>query len=162
MAAVTKVSKFSSGQLPVVTGDCAGDVIVNEYFIDVTAAQIDANNMFDLGPLPAYHTVVDMILVPDDLDTGGSPALTLDVGLLSGTVGDDVSNRTIGAEFFSASNAGQTGTAARMSLASGFKVKPTEADRSIGVKVVTDAATAAAGRIRALVFMAPMDHNVQF
>lgn len=161
MTAVTKVSKFSAGTLPVVTGDCAGDVVVNEYFIDVTAAQIDAGNMFDLGPLPAYHTVVDMILIPDDLDTG-TPAITLDVGLLSGTVGDSTSDRTIGAEFFSASTAAQGGTATRMSLASGFKVLPTEADRSIGVKVVTDAATAAAGRIRVLTFMAPADHKVQF
>lgn len=162
MAAVTKVSKFSAGTLPVVTGDCAGDVVVNEYFIDVTAAQIDADNMFDLGPLPAFHTVVDMILVPDDLDTNASPALTMDVGILSGTVGDATSARTVGAEFFSASTAAQGGTAARMTMASGFKVKPSGADRSIGVKVVTDAATAAAGRIRALVFMAPMDQNVQF
>lgn len=162
MAAVTKVSKFSTRQLPVVTGDCAGDVVVNEYFIDVTAAQIDADNMFDLGPLPANHTMVDAILIPDDLDTGGSPALTLDVGILSGEVGDATSDRTIGAEFFSASTAAQGATPTRMSLATGFKVKPTSTDRSIGVKVVTDAATAAAGRIRLLAFMAPVDGNLQF
>lgn len=161
MPAVTKVSGFSNSTLPVINGDCAGDVVVNQYFIDVSAAQIDAGNMFDVGVLPAYHTVVDMILIPDDLDTG-SAALTLDVGLLSGTVGDDVSTRTIGAEFFSASTAGQAGTLTRMSLATGFKILPTEVDRSIGVKVVTDAATAAAGRIRLLVSIAPMDHKVQF
>ncbi|HEX5362341.1 MAG TPA: hypothetical protein VFW49_14840 [Fluviicoccus sp.] len=161
MTAVTKVSPFSASTLGYVTGDCAGDVVVNEYFIDVTAAQIDAGNMFDVGILPAYHTVVDMILIPDDLDTG-TPAITLDVGLLSGTPGDAISDRTIGAEFFSASTAAQGGTATRMSLASGFKVKPTESDRSIGVKVVADAATAAAGRIRLLCFMAPADHQVQF
>lgn len=161
MAAVTKVSKFSEGTLGTVTGDCAGDVVANEFFIDVTAAQIDAGNMFDVGILPAYHTIVDMILIPDDLDTG-TPAITLDVGLLSGTPGDATSDRTIGAEFFSASTAAQGGTATRMSLASGFKVIPTEADRSIGVKVVTDAATAAAGRIRLLCFMAALDHKVQF
>jgi len=162
MAAVTKVSKFSDGTLTAVTAACAGQVVVNEYFIDVTAAQIDAGNMFDVGPLPAYHTVTDMVLIPDDLDTGGSPALTLDVGLLSGTVGDSASDRTIGAQFFSASTAGQTGTAARMTLASGFKVIPTELDRSIGVKVVADAATAAAGRIRLLVTMTAADHKLQF
>jgi hypothetical protein len=161
MAAVTKVSPFSDGQIAVITGDCAGDVVVNEFYIDVTAAQIDADKMFDVGVLPAYHTVVDMILIADDLDTG-SPALTLDVGLLSGTVGDATGDRTIGAEFFSAATSGQAGTAVRMSLPSGFKIKPTEADRSIGVKVVTDAATAAAGRIRLLTFMAPADHKIQF
>ena len=162
MAAVTKVSKFSDGTLGTVTGDCAGDVVVNEYFVDVTAAQIAADAMFDVGILPAYHTIVDMVLIPDDLDTDATPAITLDVGLLSGTPGDATSDRTIGAEFFSASTAAQGGTATRMSLASGFKVIPTEADRSIGVKVVTDADVAAAGRIRLLCFMAPVDHKVQF
>lgn len=161
MAAVTAVSKFSDGTLSVVSGDCAGDVVVNEYFIDVTAAQIDAGNMFDLGPLSAYHRVVDMTLIPDDLDTG-SPAITLDVGIMTGAVGDATSARTMGAEYFSASTAAQGATPTRMSLATGFKVLPTEADRSIGVKVVTDAATAAAGRIRVLVFSAPSDHKLTF
>jgi hypothetical protein len=162
MAAVTKVSKFSEGTLPTITAKQAGELIVNEYFVDITAAQIAAGAMFDVGPLPANHTVVDMILIPDDLDGDASPALTLDVGLLSGTVGDATSDRTIGAEFFSDSTAGQAGTVTRMSLATGFKVLPTEADRSIGVKVETDAATAAAGRIRLLVTMAALDHKVQF
>ena len=162
MAAVTKVSKFSAGTLGTITSDCAGCVIVNEYWIDVTAAQIDAGNMFDVGPLPAYHTVTDMILIPDDLDTNATPTITLDVGILSGTVGDSTSDRTIGAEFFSASTAAQGGTPTRMSLATGFKVIPTETNRSIGVKVVADAATAAAGRIRLLVSMAAVDHKVQF
>jgi hypothetical protein len=155
-------SKFSSGQLGTVTGDCAGDVVVNDYFIDVTAAQIEADNIFDLGILPAYHTVVDAILIPGDLDTNASPALTLDVGIMSGTPGDTETARTCGAELFSASTAAQGGTATRASAATAFKIKATEADRSIGVKVVTDAATAAAGRIRVRVLMAPSDHNVQF
>lgn len=162
MAAVTAASKFSKRTLGHVTGDCAGDVVVNEYFIDITAAQIAANAMFDVGVLPAYHTVVGMKLIPDDLDTDVSPALTLDVGLLSGTPGDETSDRTIGAEFFSASTVGQGGTVGDMTLASGYKILPTEEDRSIGVKVVTDAATAAAGRVRLLVEMAPADHKVQF
>lgn len=161
MAAVTKVSPFSDNVQPTNYGDCAGDVVVNQFYIDVTAAQIDAGNMFDVGILPANHTVVDMILIPGDLDSG-TPAITLDVGILSGDVGDATSTRTMGAEFFSASTAAQGGTAERMSLASGFKVLPTEADRSIGVKVVTDAATAVAGRIRLLCFTAPMDHKTQF
>lgn len=161
MAAVTKVSKFSEGTLPHATANFAGEVIVQQYWVDVTAAQIEAAAMYDLGPLPAYHTVVDMILIADDLDTGVA-AVTLDVGLLSGTVGDATSDRTIGAEFFNNDTAAQAGTASRMSLATGFKVLATESDRSIGVKVEVDAATAAAGRIRALVFMTASDHKVQF
>lgn len=156
-------SKFVTGQLATVTGDCAGEVVVNDYFIDVTAAQIEADNVFEIGVLPAYHTVVDAILVPGDLDTNASPALTLDVGIMSGTVGDTGNTeRTCGKELFDASTAAQTGAAARATAATAFKIKPVEYDRSIGVKVVTDAATAAAGRIRLRLLVAGSDHKVQF
>lgn len=161
MAAVTKVSPFSDNVQPTAYGDCAGDVIVNQFYIDITAAQIAAGAMFDIGILPAYHTVVDMVLVPDALDSGVD-AITLDVGMLTGDVGDATSDRTMGAEFFSGSTAAQAGTATRMTLATGFKVIATEADRSIGVKIVVDAATAVAGRIRLLTFTAPSDHKTQF
>ncbi len=162
MAAITAASKFASNQLGTIYGDCAGDLVVNQFFIDLTAAQVVNGNFFDVGLLPAYHTVVDMVLIPDDLDSNGTPTITLDVGLLSGTPGDTTSNRTIGAEFFSGDTGARTGALARMSLATGFKVLPTEADRSIGVKIAAAVATAAAGRVRLLVTTAPMDHKVQF
>lgn len=158
----TIASKFATGALPTVTGDCAGDVVSADYFMDVTAAQIVAGDIIDLGPLPAYHTVSDAILIPDDLDTNGAPTLTLDVGIMSGTPGDTTSVRTCGAEIFSASTAGQTGVVARPTLPSAFKILPTELDRSIGVKFLAGAATAAAGRVRVRVFMHPADHKVQF
>ena len=156
-------SKFIIGKLPTVTGDCAGDVVINDYFIDVTAAQIEADNIFELGILPANHTVVDAILLADDLDTNATAALTLDVGLMSGTIGDTVStDRTCGKEIFDAATGGQSGAAVRASAATAFKIKSTGANRSIGAKVVTDAATAAAGRLRVRLVMAASDPNVQF
>lgn len=162
MTAVTKVSKFSDGTLPTVTANVAGEVICSQAFIDLTAAQVANGNYFDLCPLPAYHRVVDMVLIPDDLDTNGSPTITLDVGLLTGTVGDAVGDRTIGTEFFSGEIGARTGAIARMSLPGGFKVAATEADRSIGLKVSAAVATAAAGRVRVLVFMASSDHKLTF
>lgn len=155
-------SKFAKGTLPVVTGDCAGDVVVNEYFVDLTAAQVVLNDIVDLGILPAYHTVVDAVLIPDDLDTNGTPTLALDVGIMSGTPGDTVTARTCGAEFFAADIGARSGTLARMSLASGFKVQAKGVDRSIGVKFQAAAATAAAGRVRLLVTMAQVDQNIAF
>src|SRR5512133_3581378 len=128
----TLLSKFASSQLQTASADRAGDVIVNDYFITLTTAQMTLGAIIDLGLLQANMTVSDMILVPDDLDTGA--AMTLDVGLLSGTPGD-TAVRTCGAEFFSGAVAAQTGVAVRMSLASGFKVGATSADRSIGVKI---------------------------
>lgn len=161
MTVVIRQSDHIKSILSTITADCAGDVVVNDYFYDLTAAQNLTGDIIDIGILPAYHTVSDMILICDDIDTG-SPAITLDVGLMSGTPGDTTNTRTCGAEFFSASTAGQAGTAARPTLTSAFKVLATELDRSIGVKVLLQAATPATGRIRLRVFMHPSDHKTQF
>lgn len=155
-----RASQFITGQLSTIVGDCAGDTIVNDYFYDLPTAQNVTGDIIDIGVLPAYHTVGDVILVPDDLDSATS--MTLDVGIMSGTPGDTVSARTCGTEFFAASTAAQTGAVARPTLASAFKVIPTEADRSIGVKIAAQAGTAVAGRIRMRLFMHTSDHKVQF
>ncbi len=157
-----RASKFSQGTLSTVVADCAGDTVVQDFFFDITAAQLVLNDIIDIGPLPAYHTVSDAMLIVDDLDTGGSPAVALDVGIMSGTVGDTVSARTVGAELFSADTTARTGGMTRMSLKTGVLIKPTEADRSIGVKIQAAAATAAAGRIRVRVWMHTADHTFQF
>lgn len=161
MTVVIRQSDFIKNILPTVSGACAGDVVVNDYFYDLPAAQNLTGDIIDLGILPAYHTVSDMILFADDLDTG-TPAMTLDVGLMSGTPGDTTNTRTCGAEFYSASTSAQASTVARPTLKTAFNQIPTEADRSIGVKVLLQAATAAAGRIRLRVFMHAADHKVQF
>lgn len=155
-------SKYATSVLTTVTADCAGDVVSNDYFYDLTAAQNVTGNIIDIGILPAGHTISDVILLPDDLDTNVSPAMTLDVGIMSGTPGDTVTARTCGAEIFSASTAAQGATVTRASLKTAFIILPTEVDRSIGVKVLLQAATAAAGRIRLRVFMHAADHKVQF
>jgi predicted RecA/RadA family phage recombinase len=155
-------SDFSKGLRPTVTADCAGGVVVQDLFIDVTAAQIVSGDIVDLGILPAYHTVVDAVLLPDDLDSNATATLTLDVGLMSGTPGDTETARTCGAELFSGDTGAQSGTATRMSAAGGFKILATESNRSIGVKFATAAATAAAGRIRLRLLMTAADHKVQF
>lgn len=157
-----RASQFITNQLPTITADSAGDTVVNDYFFDITAAQIVANDIIDLGILPAYHSVSDAVLLPDDLDTNGAATITLDVGIMSGTPGDTASARTCGAEIFSASTAAQSGAAVRPTLPSAFKILAAELDRSIGVKIVTGAATATAGRVRLRVFMHAADHKVQF
>lgn len=163
MPQVTALSKFANGTLPTIYGSEAGDVQVQDLFIDLTAAQIVLNNIFDLGVLPAGHKVVDAILIPDDLDSNGTPTIALDVGILTGTPGDDVSSsRVCGAELFSADTGARTGTLARMSLAGGFRITPTESDRSIGLKIQAAPATAAAGRVRLQLRYAPMDHKITF
>lgn len=158
----TKASTFTKWATTSITGDCAGEVITNDYFVDLLASDIVLNDVIDIGLLPANHTVVDMILIPDDLDTNGAPTLALDVGVMSGTPGDTISARTCGNEFFAASTAAQSGTPTRMSKKDGFLVKPTAADRSIGVKFQASAATAAAGRLRLRVLMTQASPEIQF
>lgn len=156
----TIASQFATGQLATVSGDCAGDVIVGDYFMDITTAQNVTGTIIDLGILPAGHTVSDVILIPDDLDT--ATGMTLDVGIMSGTPGDIVSVRTCDAVIFAASTAAQTAAVARPTLATAFKILPTSVDRSIGVKIAAQATTAVAGRIRVRVFMHPADTQTQF
>ena len=157
-----RLSKFAECVLGYVTGSCAGDVIVQDYFYDLPTAQNVTGDIIDLGTLPANHTISDVILICDDLDAGGSPAIALDVGIMSGTPGDNLIARTCGAEIFSGATTAQAGGVAYPTLKTAFNILPVEYDRSIGVKIATKSATPAAGRIRLRVFMHPADHKVQF
>lgn len=155
-----RTSKFASNQLAIVTADCAGDTVSNDFFYDLTAAQNVTGDIIDIGTLPAYHTISDVVLIPDDLDSATS--MTLDVGIMSGAPGSTDVSRTCGAEVFAASTAAQTGAVARPTLKTAFNILPTETDRSIGVKIAAQAGTAVAGRIRLRVFMHAADHKLQF
>ena len=137
------VSKVSDGQLSVIVPDCAGEVVRNFYEFDTAGVTLAQGDIIDIGVLPANATVADAVIVTDDLDTNGTPTLVVDVGVMSGTVGTKVV-RTCGAELFSGSTAGQAGGVERMSLKTGFRIEKVGYDRSIGVKITTAQAFAAA------------------
>lgn len=136
-----------AGRGNVIVPDCAGDIVRNRYVLDLSdelkGITLQVGDIVDLGPLPATYTVMDIFIDSDDLDTGGSPALAFDVGVMSGTVGDTASARTCGAEFFSGATIAQTGGVVRTTAKTAFRVVPTGADRSIGLKVTAAAATQA-------------------
>ena len=156
----TILSQFSARTLTTVTAPTAGNVAVNDYFIDLTAAQLVAGNIIDLGVLPANHTVTDAVLISDALGAG----MTVNIGIMSGIPGDDLSARTCNSEFYAASNAPGDGAAAisRMTAKTGFLVKAEEFDRSIGIQIVAAPTAPAAGRIRLRVLMHGSDHKVTF
>lgn len=158
--ATIRQSDFIKRIQPTVSSGEAGNVIVNDYFYDLPTAQNVTGDIIDMGVLPAYMTVSDVVLVADDIDSGAGAVL--DVGIMSGSPGDTNTDRTCGAEIFSGATTGQAGGVARPTLASAFKILATEADRSIGVKIATQSATAVAGRIRLRVFMHAADHKTQF
>jgi hypothetical protein len=128
-----------------------GGVIACETFEYSLSAALALADIIEIGILPGNARIVDAIIDTDDLDTGGSPALTLDVGIMSGTVGDADTARTVGTELFAASTIGQAGGMARTTK--GQRSTPTPLDRSIGVKVAAAPATGAtSGKIRLTVF----------
>lgn len=148
-----------SGPVPIAYPDCAGDVVVNRYEIDLASAPLKGvtlaqGDILDIGIIPATSQVVDVIIDADDVDTGGSPALAFDVGVLTGDPGT-TGTRTCGNEFFAASTVAQAGGVARMAKAAGFRVARAAKDTSVGVKITAAAATqATSGKIVVSVLVA--------
>lgn len=91
---------------------------------EVTTALV-VNDVIEMVRLPKGATVVDIILVTDDLDSDGTPAITLDVGYGGN---DDY--------FLAASTIGQAGGIVRASAATAFPLTLTEED-TIDVHVDT-------------------------
>ena len=67
--------------------------VVGDY---VTVAGIVLNDVIEMGILPAGYVPIDAKFLCDDVDSNGSPLLTLDCGIMTGTPGDAVSVRTCG------------------------------------------------------------------
>ena len=111
-----------------------GANLVAEAFLFPAAPE--ANDTIEMFTLPKGAVLADMILDADDLDTGGTPAIALQVG--DGTTAD---------KFFAANNVAQAGGIARMDK-KGNTGAALAADTKVVVKVSTGPATGAAGTIR--------------
>lgn len=128
------------------------DITVREK-ITLTAAQVAINNVLELAVLPANCVPVDYVLIADDLDSGGSPTSTIDLGILT-TALDAVSTAAAdgGDEWVDGSNLTQAGgillaTASKAANEVLGAVQPAGVDRVVGVKLMTASATPAAGSI---------------
>lgn len=130
----------------------SGIVVCDTFEYDFVAASFPVlNDIIEMGELPGYSKVVDMILDTDDIDDAAG--LVLDVGIMDGTFGDATSVRTCGNEFFDGSTLGQAGGVARMTLQTGFNVDSIpDVGRGIGVKIATAAGTPGTGTLRLKVF----------
>ena len=124
----------------------AGSAVTHRYEVDILAATV-AGDIYEVAPIPPGCRVTDIVLDSDDLDTGGSAAMVLDVGIMSGDWGSTAQDRTCGDEFFDGATTAQAGGVARPTLASAYRTCKSGRARSIGIKVVTKAATAQAGKI---------------
>mgnify|MGYP000279349329 CR=1 FL=1 len=120
---------------PSMTVTGVGQATVNRGKFTVATA-LSAADTVGLCKLPAGHVPVDFILDSEDLDTNGSPTITLKAGILGG--GDD-------GAFFAADAVGQGGGIKRLDLAGGVNIIAADVDRVVGITVVAGAATGATG-----------------
>lgn len=132
--------------------------LVGDY---VTVAGIAANDVIEMVNLPAGYVPVDWIVASEDLDSDGTPAITLDAGVISGAAGAADNARTCANEAFAASTVGQAGGIARMDKATGALIAPTTADRGLGLKVAAAADVLVVGaKIRMTVIARPALNGV--
>lgn len=136
----------------------------------IVAAQFAVNDVLEMIPWPAGTVPVRLTAKVEDLDSNGTPLVTLDFGVLTGswledTVGNDGSTaRTCGTDFATASTVGQAGGAIDVAANLLLGLVPDKTlDRSIGFKVAAAAATLTAGaKITVCGVFAPAPVNMAF
>lgn len=133
----TVYSSNAAGVRPALTRADAGCVGINHGVFSLTAALI-VNDTIRICKLPAGEVPVDFILGSDDLDSGGSPAIVLKVGI-EDTVGDTSDDDAL----ILGSTVAQAGGIARMDAVAGRRLAPVQYDRYITIKVSTAPATGA-------------------
>ena len=140
-------SKWAAGLLNVPYPSYAGHLVAVRFSFVFLAAQLVLNDIIELACLPAGCSLFGATLDSDDLDTGGSPAVSFDLGLMSGDWGDPSQSRTVGAELFSGTTVARAGGLDRPVLASAWRIAPAAKPRSIGLKIAAAPATAAGGEV---------------
>jgi hypothetical protein len=109
------------------------------------AAALVINDVLDLGFLPAGHVPVDCMLDSDDLDTNGTPTITLSVGVLNaGKTAISTAAADGGAAWILASTVAQAGGLVRPTIAAITRCASSETPRSVGVLVAAAPATGTA------------------
>lgn len=113
----------------------ASGVVHCAYAEVVTTAALTTSDTLNFFDLPPNARIVGATLEATDLDTNGTPLLTLNIG--------DSGSAT---RLFSASTVGQAGTAAAATAVGGLHYKTTAKTRIVGVPAA-NAATGVAGSV---------------
>lgn len=141
-----KQSAWAKGEFQAPVSREGGGVCAEKYKFTITE-DVASGEIIELAILPAFHQVVDAILIVDEAGTA-----TYDVGLMTGEVGaktnSDGTTRTCGNELFAAAADAST---TRMTKPAGFRIMPVEQHRSIGVK--PSAAVTASGQVIELILL---------
>lgn len=129
--ASTLQSENVKGSRPAVIAAGAETVTVRGEY-DLSAALV-INDLIELVKLPADHVIVDCVLDTDDLDSNGTPLISLGVGKTAGTCVELIASNTIG----------RTGGMARLDVSTGLRIAPVQTETKLGVKVIAAPATGA-------------------
>ncbi|MBM3380183.1 MAG: hypothetical protein ACKO3C_12995 [Betaproteobacteria bacterium] len=117
------------------------EVVAVRYAVDLTAADLDAGDVGAVGILPAGCVPVSLVIDADDLDSHATPTLVSAVGLLN-AAGTDLAT-----VFAAGLTVGQSAGVTTLSSLALQRLSATQADRLLGLKVTTGAATKAAGQV---------------
>lgn len=137
-------SAWALGQKQVARPQTAHNTHSQLFIVDVPAAGFAQDDILELAVLPPYARIIDAAIIP----VGSLGAATVDVGIMTGSVGEtlnsDGSARTVGAELFT----GAAITALlRLSKVDSLLLAATEKPRSIGVKFGAAVAAGAGKKI---------------
>lgn len=136
-------------EMPIASHGEAGTVRCARFKVTVGAA-LTTSDAIQFGYVPHYARIVDATLKATDMDTNGSPTLTLNVG----DSGD-------ADRLFAASTVGQAGTIARMTATTGFGYRYDTPTLITGVPAA-NAATGVAGTIELFLFYTVEDDGVGY
>lgn len=145
----TYSSQQVTDRMPIPSHGFGSSVYCQRFKITTTAA-LTTSDVLRFGYLPKYARVVDAWLKASDLDTNGTPTIALNVG----DSGD-------ADRLFAASTVAQTGTVAKMTVATGFGYRYDDETLITGAPS-TNAATGAAGTIELAVFYTIEDDGVGY
>lgn len=95
-------------------------------------ANFVVGDIIEIGALPAYARICGAIF-----DADAQEGMVVDVGIMSGTVGANDPSRTCGNEFWD--DLAVNGPISGLTTTDALRVKQTDVDRGIGIKVVTNA-----------------------
>lgn len=142
MPTAYKTQAMSRNQpMPAATGHL---VVAYPFSFALTAA-LALNDTIHVADLPEDMVPVDAVLVSDDLDTNGAPAIALDFGVTDSTEC-----------FLNNSTVAQAGGVARADQKAGFRLAPSSSKRQVLITVAVAPATGATtGTINGVIWYRP-------
>jgi hypothetical protein len=130
-------SSAAKGQAATPSAYQAGIVTTAIFEYTFTAAYATATDVIELGILPAETQIIGATVIGTGLG-----ATTADIGLMTGTPGDTVAERTVGAQLFDDTSVNNA--TANATLANCLAVPRSNAHRAIGAKIAANVAAGSA------------------